>query len=355
MSASSSNDLSCCQLQIHRALETGEHFRATWLAWKAISDQSLRWAWQDVLNSLGFGATKSRKASIVFYDNYPKWLKVLLSFGLQEGRDYMKSQRSMAQHDFSDERRQGAEDCHWLSTGSLLALLYSFARGASRNAKRSAPLALLAFLEQTLAAESLEDIWTAAEPATDDYNLCSESAAGTSCPCWNDVLSDVVPVENNSAHIRVRSLVLALHSNPSCPLVAAVRNRVVHSITHLVQSRAHFWGNFNWHMDAATREPDAKRRRLAPQLRTFMREQAKGGKSVADAVREVPRLNRALAWRYVQKDLQGMQANAVRTKPPVDVSVSVAFDASRFGRPSKDYLLGHISSASWHCFAPPQD
>eukprot|EP00971_Amphidinium_carterae_P126284 2501687-Amphidinium_carterae.2 len=356
MASSSAHTRAGCEIHIHRAIDNGEHFVAAWLAWSDTQAGPLRWAWQQVLDSFGYGATRARKASIVFNENYPRWVQLVASFDLLEGVHFMKSQRSLAQRHIDETELARAEECHWFSTEALLVFICSLIHGSARKARHTAPFALLGLLEQTLTPSDIEALWVEAEPGEGEHALCEHAALGSQCLCWQTAYGEVLPEsETTSPQARLRSLLVAYQKYHGCRLIRVLRDRLFKTCVRLIESRTQAWGRFNWQKDAVAKEPNAKKRKLLPQLRTYTREQTKGTKSVTDAVRELTGLSRTQAWKWMWKDLKGMHCSAAEQKPKQMSSLSIAFDASRFGRPSKDYLLCHLSSGNWHCFGPPQD
>eukprot|EP00971_Amphidinium_carterae_P264547 5247867-Amphidinium_carterae.1 len=288
MASSSAHTRAGCELRLHRGLDNGEQFVAAWLAWSDAPTAPLRWSWQQVLDSFGYGATRSRKASIVFNENYPRWVQLFASFALREGVHYMKSQRSLAQHHIDERALAMAEECHWFSTEALLVFLCSLIHGSARKGKHSAPFALVAMLEQTLDQKDIDTLWMAAEPCEEEYCLCPHAPEGGQCACWQTAFAEILPQSPSTRpHLRIRSLLVALHKYHGCQLVKLLRDRVFHACVRLIDTSTVRWGTFNWQKDAVLKEPNAKRRKLVPQLRAYTREQTQGTRSVADTVREL--------------------------------------------------------------------
>ena len=150
-----------------------------------------------------------------------------------------------------------------------------------------------------------------------------------------------------------------LHGVRVCPALRAHFHRILLLLGSLVDGLVQRWGDFDWHRGEAARLQGVARPRRADrhaQEFALSRSTELGlTATVGEAARSMASSDGSLVVKWCSRHLSAYRVSS-RMSMAEAQTLSITFDASRVGRPARDYLviLASDPRRNRHCALPPQ-
>ena len=287
-------------------------------------------------------------------------------FGDRYGDHIGKSRQALAAASVkSDEAAaalQSAEQDHWVSTEGLLCLLFTWMRTRRQVVVRRNINFLISLLFETcLTSDACDRIFDEELPGAIFTEACASTADDGVCTCIRDLWQPQMSGDA-SPQQRLFELMTKLMSAPACCRARSTAAVYLRRVAASIEASAHSWGDFEWHAtNDAHLHSRSKRRRIDAHVRQYAIAGAQAqGKSTntPNAVKQLSGVDASQGHRWVLKENSSMRAECLLRFNKVR-SVAVAADASRIGKPAKDWLIGAIAGVDEYngpaCVFIPQD
>ena len=318
---------------------------ASWKCWsRAVGDNRLRWELRRTAPSCGFiDKSKHTIVSRQISWNWSRWEGVLCSSGLQPAEHMGQSRRALQRLREADD---DDEQEHWCSSeGVLTLLLYWSAHRKAVCHRMLAELWGCCWLEKCVPAETVfrgGDPW---KPPP-SVPLCCQVAPiqGTHCACLSKALGEVGRPEygTNTPQGFLFLQAAWLRRDPLCKACALWASMLVTEAARSAEEHIEMWADFKWHKGgAAILQGLAKRRRIDPHVKEYVMRvapQVGSAASAAMAVRSLDSVDRRVGFQWMMQDCCALQASQ-RLSFGIPGAHALCFDASRIGKPARDYLL----------------
>eukprot|EP00971_Amphidinium_carterae_P334483 6469799-Amphidinium_carterae.1 len=157
----------------------------------------------------------------------------------------------------------------------------------------------------------------------------------------------------------VGACLLTLGSKWTCKAIRRWINIVVCSVATDVDSSWQTWGRTSWQKTGeAAVEGKRKQRRISPLLKDYVSEQANSSSafSMNQAEHLLERGYTGFGSKTLIAEMTALRTTLHLKAQEIEPVWSLSIDAARLGRPSKEFLFGHLSmvAGAEHCMLPPQ-
>lgn len=343
-------------LYVQATLPDGECVNVQWKAHSIgtrpqTDPESLRWEVRRFAPSLGFAETSKRKLWTVIAENWSKWRSFILMCGFKMEEHCGRSKHALVKQvaEVSAEELAMAEQEYWVSTEALLCMLLhlpSHRRSLSERVRCT--LVAKAFFVATLPPGSLGDLchWSVAAGAKAACQRFADS--DNVCECLQKCIGDpslpdasTMPPQH-FVHMKAMKLAQAF----PCPAAVVALKMLLERLAALIVANHMSWGDHEWHRGQhAIVQGFAKKRRVDYHVKQYVVvESVQSGQlpSSSLAARGLAGVapNSAVKWRGVEMSAYRAACLLSFCK---DMSISLAVDASRLGRPAREVLAGFVA------------
>eukprot|EP00971_Amphidinium_carterae_P016948 334702-Amphidinium_carterae.1 len=181
------------------------------------------------------------------------------------------------------------------------------------------------------------------------------------CACVQSVREQLVHLSETSHDLPslVGASLLTLGSKWTCKAIRRWINIVVCSVATDVDSSWQTWGRTSWQKtEEAAVEGKRKQRRISPLLKDYVSEQAYSARAfiMNQAEHLLERGYTGFGSKTLMVEMTAFRTTLHLKAQDIEPVWSLSIDAATLGRPSKEFLFGHLSmvAGAEHCMLPPQ-
>lgn len=358
-------------LSFRATLPDGQHVSTSWKAHTppgagGSANSTFRWELRRVLRALGLVETKWRKMWAIINEGWVKWQAFGLMCGYVPGEHMGRSRHSLLKSAKPVDAAEvdAAEQEFWDSTEILLCMVSCLLGTRRRVSDRDRATVVGArFFEATLQVADVEALamWDIPPHAMEKCNKGND-AYGL-CECLQPALAD--PGLSQSADMAPQLFMhrkaMALARALPCNAAAAALRIVVDELAAAIHNSVDTWAEGDWPRGEnaiVLSESSQKKRRVDFHVRQYVVSSAlEDGRqaSCSQVFRSLAGVaqNSPVKWRGVE--MSAYRATTMAAFNP-NMTVSLAVDGSRLGRPAKEVLVGFLScpSRNLHAALSPQ-
>ena len=339
-------------LRASGATQSGEQVSLTWKAWSRPSERALP--------SLGYADGKSWTLARAMSEEWVKWRAIFSNAGLDPGECCGRSMKAVTAKLLPDESLDDAEQEWWINTEALIVMMLHFAcHKRVVQQRRSCELAAKIVLERCLPAAVVGNLPLKSPPG-EFLELCEQMPRlQGGCPCLLEVLTPLAQSGARSVQASIVGRLQALQGHLRCPCVKAWFGALVKAVASSMEQSVGAWGDrHRQKTDAAAVQGPQKRRRTDPHLREWASSAAvKSGAAATTtmASRSTEVLDGSQAIRLQVKEMCGFLASLCLSFQQGG-AISLAYDASKVGKPAREHLIGVTSClrTARHAVLAPQ-
>eukprot|EP00971_Amphidinium_carterae_P099719 1972107-Amphidinium_carterae.4 len=331
------------------------------LAWQPPRHTELRWELRRILPAVGYDEKGWKQLKTHVSANWTRWKAACELMGLPEGCMGLSLKALRGQGATADQLSSAAQE-HVLSTAALLVLCLHWVDFRRQQLHKSMARALLfGFLSASLPNDSRASVVMANPPET--CRAACEKGPFTDgmCSClhsaWQESQARIENAPDGPA--AAGKTLLALVTWWQCKAVRQWTGDIVYALATDIDAGWQTWGQCSWQKtEEAAVSGKKKQRRITPLLRDYIAEKAYTSKahSMNQAVNLLERGYTGFGNKALVAEMAGLRTTLHLKADEIEPVWSLSLDAARLGRPSKEFLFGHLSMlpAAEHCMLPPQ-
>eukprot|EP00971_Amphidinium_carterae_P034034 670164-Amphidinium_carterae.1 len=331
------------------------------LAWRTV-DGLVLWELRRLLEPAGFVETKGLPLKEHIRRNWDTWAAYVELIGL-DSSSLQRSAKSLVARGIQAASGTEAWQEHQLTTPGLLCLLlhWSIHRRA-RDVKDKAIALFRSLLIHTVSPETVASLELHAPQRPDLDEPCPGTRAGADdCLCWPHFCKELAKVQGSDCPQTSLSsvfLLAAVPSNAQCKAVRGWLRELLLAIAGSIDSQYGTWGDGSWQKtSAASMQGRQKQRRISTQLKQWVCSSVKEGRfnTAEGAMQALDSTSSSCLKNWRAADLVSLRY-ALHQSMLVCRNISFSMDATRLGRPAKEWLFGAVTllEEGVHGFLPPQ-
>lgn len=319
----------------------------------------LKWEFKWFLSDCGYEDKGKMRAWRHLHDNWNRWKTALTTFGFDVSSCMGRSRHAVSKTPGAEQDLQNCEQDHWILTGALIALLAWWAQYRRQlDVKERVSLLGRLFCERALPAASALEHCFLCPPAASLVKCKKEPVIEGRCACMQHFSQSAAPLVGCSPQhtffLKLRHLTKGLFCE-------AIRDWVMSTIAAAaaaIDEDTASWADWDWQTTSAAQIMSGnKKRRIDYHLKKYVLQVVVEDGKCKTSARGV-RLagcDPAQGVRWVHEEASAYRASTWLTFSK-SLQISLAVDASRIGKPAKDYLVAAISDVqrNLHGVLPPQ-
>ena len=352
-------------LHLSAVLSDGQQVKSAWKAHQppGHADECLRWELRRIVPACGFLKKTNRGLWRVLADNWAKWQGLLLSVGLQHDLHMGRSRHAlMLSKTIPEEALLDAEQESWISTTGLLCILVLWpATRRSLHDKEQVKCVSKAFLSEVLLPEQACHHAAWAVPEACSHHCQQGVVIDGLCECLQQarIWCESASAEDTCPQRLVWNRLDALANVVYCPAAKALLREVAEQLATCIAESAPCWGDFDWHRSQhAIMHGPSKKRRVDFHVKQYVVTdalQSAKHKTSMQAVGALSHTSKSSGCKWKSAEMSAYRASSQLTFRS-GLTLSIAVDATRLGRPARHVLAGVVSCSSLdrHAVLPPQ-